>query len=155
LSPQESLTTFLLVLVNDTKNNKMSTIYLHQPYVASTRFDTAGQRQVTLADNTTPGYYGEQLNVVPLASGPDTQYQLNLLKTEIDSLRNMVQSLQIQVFSYKPKTPLTQQQVEAITDEAYRAQTKSASEAHGQQISIFDGIESHVVRATERAHGIQ
>ena len=91
------------------------------------------------------------VTTVPLASSSDVAYQLSQLKAEIDALKSQVSLLQAQLH-LAHKKPLDNLCIERLIDIAYQDQQKA--NAAGQQISIWDGIESHVVRATERAHGI-
>ncbi len=51
--------------------------------------------------------------------------------------------------------PLTDFQIDAVTEAAHQTLRRACSGAQGQQMTMWHGIEAHVVRATERAHGIK
>ena len=51
--------------------------------------------------------------------------------------------------------PLTEFQIDAVTEAAHQSLRRACSGAQGQQMTMWHGIEAHVVRATERAHGIK
>lgn len=103
----------------------------------------------------------EWTNVIPVASSYDVMTELNSVRMEILDLRYKIQRLDSELEILKQKQqpkliPLGMDQVEKIMDEAYLAQMKAATTGpRGQQASIWDGIEPHVVRATEKAQGIQ
>jgi hypothetical protein len=50
--------------------------------------------------------------------------------------------------------PLDEEQMEQVIEDAHRLARKYHSGVRGQTITIWDGIEAYVIRATELAHGI-
>jgi DNA repair exonuclease SbcCD ATPase subunit len=54
----------------------------------------------------------------------------------------------------KALAPLTDEQIDAVISAADASLRRRLGSIRGQQITQFDGIEAHVVRATEAAHGI-
>jgi len=52
------------------------------------------------------------------------------------------------------REPLTDEQMDAVIEAAHHSLRQYKYSVRGQQITQFDGIEAHVIRETEAAHGI-
>jgi hypothetical protein len=93
----------------------------------------------------------------PLCSGPEALTQLYNLYNQIQELKGRLITLELRPIPIpiSARIPLGLVATENVVDQAYRDLTQQNLANSGEQVSLWDGIEQHVVRATERAHGIQ
>lgn len=142
----------------------MTTNYPYLPIAAYAHLDTATYNEkqstgiVSSSSLHPKGFYstwenGQEIvhKTIPLASCGD-------ILTQLITLQNQIVQLQAEVAELKYKNnriPLPEITVESVIDDAYKLKASYDATHRGEQISIYDGIESYVIRATERAHGIQ
>ena len=91
-------------------------------------------------------------NSFAISTSYDISTVVSQLQTQIFELQRQIRELQSRPLEVRK--PLNQFETEQVIEAAFSAQTEHNAAMTGQQISIWDGIEAHVVRATERAHGI-
>lgn len=123
-------------------------------FIREFRHYNGSPSKMSLASNSIPYSDGTGYDTItPVASSYEVATVISGLRAELYTLQNQIRNLEAQLRRDTHPKPLDRTQIEGVMDEAYKNQTANAGVA-GQQVTIWDGIEPHVVRATEKAHGI-